>query len=188
MSICQSIVQAINRSISPFFFSLTLSQLSPTYPTALSPPTVFLSAAKQQAGSIVLPLSSNALGNFYWLSLRSGCSAPVNRFLQLLVLCRTVPASFVFLRRNPLAPRHSFDPTIFCCIARVALIHHLGRFDADFPSSPRSIFPRRLADFLARSPPSEALIWHRHWTQPGNPPNHLFTLCVCVCVCTEIIA
>lgn len=178
MSICQSIAQAINRSISHFFFlSLFLSQRSSLYPTLPFPQRCF-SAAKQQAGSILLPLSSKALRNFYWLSLRSGCSAPVNRFLQVLVLCRTVPTSFRSPPTKPSGSAPLVRPDDILLHRRVTHIHHPDRFDSEFPSSLRSIFPRRLAYFLARSLPSEALIWRRHWTQPDHPRT---TCLLCVC-------
>lgn len=119
LSINCSSNQSINLAF--FFLSLFLSQRSSLYRTLPFPQRCFsLQQSNKQAASLSLFLQKHSVISIGFPCARAVLHRSIVFFKSLYcaVLCLR---PFVPLRRNPLARRHSFDPTIFCCIA-VSLI------------------------------------------------------------------
>jgi hypothetical protein len=170
LSINRTIVQSVNQSTSLAFFlsPISLPRSLATFPSIpylpLLPLKRWLSlhqGNKQAASPFLFLPEPSVISSGFFPFARSGCSASVNRFLHVLVLCRTVPPSFVFSPTKPsLPPRHSFDPTIFFyCIAvsPPTPTTPIAFSTRTFPLPARpSEFLLRLEYFLIRPPPSEA--------------------------------
>lgn len=117
MLICQSIARAINRSISHFFFSLSrnVPLCTSPFPFPLNGVSLCSKATSRQHRS------PSFFQKHSVISIGFPCArAVLHRSIVSSSPCTVPYCAYVLsfsLRRNPLAPRHSFDPTIFCCIA-----------------------------------------------------------------------
>lgn len=157
MLICQSIARAINRSISHFFF-LFLSRNVPLctspFPFPLNGVSLCSKATSRQHRS------PSFFQKHSVISIGFPCArAVLHRSIVSSSPCTVPYCAYVLSFFSPTKPSGSAPlvrPDDILLHRRVTHIIHPDRLDSELPSSLRSIFPRRPADFLARSLPSEA--------------------------------